>query len=175
MHHRQIRTWLARSVTHSLEVSQPRQDLLNSSDRINLVKYQKRTVPEILVLLLVNIDVRNGTAAPIKFALAASGDCLWLRRVTLSGVPLVIIEATLKFTVYNYQSSCTYASIQTHSRERSRCPLSFSTLTESSGWDKLLLLDRGIVVWDCFASGEAEAKRGTTAMIVASEKYILIK
>jgi hypothetical protein len=49
----------------------------------------------------VNID--SGTAARIKFALAASGDCLWLHRVTFSGVPLVIIEPTLKFTVYNYQ------------------------------------------------------------------------
>ena len=51
----------------------------------------------------MEIDVRNGAAAPIKFALAASGGCLWLHRVTLSGVPLVIIEATLKFTVYNDQ------------------------------------------------------------------------
>jgi len=42
-----------------------------------------------------------------------------------------------------------------------------------SGSYKLLLFDRGIVVSGCPASGEADAKRGTTAMIVASEKYIL--
>jgi uncharacterized membrane protein YecN with MAPEG domain len=36
----------------------------------------------------------------------------------------------------------------------------------------VLFLAREIVEWGCFARGETEAKRGTTAMIVASEKCI---
>jgi hypothetical protein len=44
---------------------------------------------------------------------------------------------------------------------------------EPSPWCKLLFLTREIVEWGCFASGEAETKKGTTAMIVASEKCIL--
>ena len=48
-------------------------------------------------------------------------------------------------------------------------------LTDASSWYKLLLSNRGILEWGYSVGGEAEAKRGTTAMIVASEKCIAAK
>jgi len=60
--------------------------------------------------------------------------------------------------------------------EEAKCLLSFSTLTEPSGRCKLLLSRRGIVARGCSTSnGEAEAKTGMIAKIVAGEKCILAK
>jgi hypothetical protein len=99
---------------------------------------------------------------------------LGLHRVTLSSVLLIILEAIHNLTVYTI-SGRTCALTGTHARAEARCDLSLSRLTEPSRRNMLLLLDRGIVVWGCSGSGEAVAKRGTRAMIVASEKCILEK
>jgi hypothetical protein len=55
----------------------------------------KPTVPEFLVVLLLLISERDGVNS------ALTADDIVLHRVTLSGVPLVVIESTHNLAVYN--------------------------------------------------------------------------
>jgi hypothetical protein len=99
---------------------------------------------------------------------------LGLILLAFASVLLVCIKITMHIAMERVRSYINQSSgDMTYAVEAATETFKASTSTEPSSRRIFVLLEIGIVVRGECVSGVAEAKRGTTAMIVASEKYIL--